>query len=58
MSEPTANVIEELRAYLAEEGTDLTVQQLLALRQFVDKFDSLEEAAMALDVLDKMGEAA
>ena len=58
MTERTDNVTEELRAFLAEEGTDLTEEQLLALRQFVAKFDSLEEAALALDELDKMGEAA
>ena len=58
MSDPQADITEELRACLAEEGADLTKEQLIALRQFVEKFDSLEEAALALDVLDKMGEAA
>ncbi len=58
MNEPTAHATDELRAFLAEEGTDLTPEQLLALRQFVDKFDTLEDAAEALEALGQMGEAA
>ena len=45
--------IDDLRAVLAEEGTDLTHEQVLALRDFIDEAGSLEDAILALEQLDK-----
>ena len=45
--------IDDLRAVLAEEGTDLTQEQVLALRDFIDEVGSLEDAILALEQLDK-----
>jgi hypothetical protein len=45
--------IDNLRTYLAEEGADLTPEQVLTLRDFIDEVGSLEDAIQALDQLDE-----
>ena len=45
--------IDDLRAVLAEHGTDLTQEQALALRDFIDEIGDLDEAILALEQLDK-----
>jgi hypothetical protein len=58
MSDQTNLVNDELRAILSEEGSDLTRDQIVALRDFIEQVGSVEEAALALEVLDELGEAA
>ena len=50
--------IEQLRAILAEDGSEVTGAQILALKSFVDEIGSLEEAALALELLDELDAAA
>ena len=45
--------INNLQAFLAEEGSDLTEAQVLALRDFIDEVGSLENAILALEQLDE-----
>ena len=45
--------IDDLRAVLAEEGTHLTHEQALGLRDFIDEVGSLEDAILALEQLDE-----
>ena len=45
--------VDDLRAVLAEAGTDMTQEQVLALRDFIDEVGSLEDAILALEQLDK-----
>jgi hypothetical protein len=58
MSDQTNLVNDELRAILSEEGSDLTRDQIVALRDFIEQVGGVEEAALALEVLDELGEAA
>jgi len=58
MSDQTDFVIDELRAALAEEGSDVTRDQIVALHDFIDQVGSLEEAALALEILDELQKAA
>jgi hypothetical protein len=45
--------IDDLRTYLAEQGADLTQEQVLALHDFIDEVGSLEDAIEALEQLDE-----
>ena len=45
--------INDLRTFLAEEGADLTQEQVVALRDFIDEVGSLEDALLALEQLDE-----
>jgi hypothetical protein len=45
--------IDDLRTYLAEEGAELTPEQVLMLRDFIDEVGSLEDAILALEQLDE-----
>ena len=58
MSDQTNLVIDELRAVLFQEGSDLTRDQIIALHEFIDQVGSVDEAAQALEVVDELGEAA
>jgi hypothetical protein len=50
--------IDDLQAFLAEEGSDLTEAQVLALREFIDQAGSLEEAVLAIEMLEQLNKAA
>ncbi len=50
--------INDLRSYLAEEGADLTQEQVRALDEFIDQLGGIENATLAMKVLDELDEAA
>ena len=50
--------INDLRIYLAEEGADLTQEQVRALDEFIDQLGGIENATLAIKLLDKLDEAA
>jgi hypothetical protein len=58
MSELSDLGIADLRSVLAEQGSQLTPQQVLAIKDFIQEVGSLEEATLALELLDKRSEAA
>jgi hypothetical protein len=45
--------INDLQAYLAGEGSDLTQEQVVALRDFIDEVGSVEDATQLLDQLNE-----
>jgi len=50
--------INDLRIFLAEEGSDLTEAQVRALDEFIDQIGGIENAALAMKLLDELDEAA
>ena len=50
--------INDLRAFLSEEGADLTQEQVRALDEFIDQIGGIENATLAMKLLDKLDEAA
>jgi len=50
--------INDLRIYLAEEGADLTQEQVRALDEFIDQIGGIENATLAIKTLDELDEAA
>ncbi len=50
--------IDDLRAFLAEEGADLTQEQVRVLDEFIDHLGGIENATLAMKLLDKLDEAA
>ncbi len=50
--------INDLRIYLAEEGADLTQEQVRALDEFIDQLGGIENATVVMKVLDELDEAA
>ena len=50
--------INNLRAFLSEEGADLTQEQVRALDEFIDQIGGIENATLAMELLDKLDEAA
>ncbi len=50
--------IDDLRTYLGEEGTDFSQEQVGALDAFIDRIGGLENALLAIKILDDMDEAA
>ena len=50
--------IDDLRAFLAEEGADLSREQVRALDELIDQLGGIENATLAMKLLDKLDEAA
>ena len=50
--------INDLRIFLAEEGSDLTEAPVRALDEFIDQIGGIENAALAIRLLDELDEAA
>ena len=50
--------INDLRAFLAEEGAELTKEQVRVLDEFIDQLGGIENATLAMRLLDKLDEAA
>ena len=50
--------INDLRAFLAEEGNDLSQGQVRALDEFIDQLGGIENATLAIKLLDELDEAA
>ena len=50
--------INDLRTYLAEEGADLSQEQVLTLRDFIDQLGGIENATLAMKIFDELDEAA
>jgi hypothetical protein len=50
--------INDLRTYLAEEGADLTQEQVRVLDEFVGQLGGIENATLAIKLLDELDEAA
>ena len=50
--------INDLRTYLAEEGADLSQEQVRALDEFIDQIGGIENAILAIKILDGLDEAA
>jgi hypothetical protein len=49
---------DEIRELLASEGKDLTEQEAIALRDFVHRIGGIENAVLAIDLLDELDKAA
>jgi DNA-directed RNA polymerase subunit F len=45
--------IDDLRAFLAEEGNDLSQEQVRALGEFIDRIGGIENATLAIKLLDE-----
>jgi hypothetical protein len=45
--------INDLRTYLTEEGADLTQEQVRALDEFIDQLGGIENATLAIKLLDE-----
>jgi hypothetical protein len=45
--------INDLRTYLAEEGADLSQEQVRALDEFIDQLGGIENATLAIRLLDE-----
>ena len=50
--------INDLHAFLAEEGNDLSQEQVRALGEFIDQIGGIENATLAMKILDELDEAA
>jgi hypothetical protein len=49
---------DEIRELLVAEGNELSPSQALALRDFIDRIGGIENAALAVDLLDDLEHAA
>jgi hypothetical protein len=49
---------DEIRELLATEGEDLTEQEAVALRDFIYRIGGIENAVLAIDLLDELENAA
>ena len=49
---------DEIRELLAAEGNDLTDQEAVALRDFIYRIGGIENAVLAIDLLDELEKAA
>ncbi len=45
--------INDLRAFLSEEGAELTKEQVHALDEFIDQIGGIENATLAINLLDE-----
>jgi hypothetical protein len=50
--------INDLRTYLAEEGADLTQEQVRVLDEFIGQLGGIENATLAIKLLNELDEAA
>jgi hypothetical protein len=50
--------INDLHAFLAEEGNDLSQEQVRALGEFIDQIGGIENATLAIKLLNELDEAA
>ena len=50
--------INDLRTFLSEEGNDLSPEQVRALHEFIDRIGGIENATLAIEMLDKLDNAA
>ena len=48
-----SDAINDFRAFLAEEGADLTQEQVRALDEFIDQLGGIENAALAIKLLEE-----
>jgi hypothetical protein len=49
---------DEIRELLAADGNDLTDQEAVALRDFIYRIGGIENAVLAIDLLDELERAA